>query len=57
MLLVAGGIFMHNIHQLHELLHFIPSLLAEMLVGLVIGSIAFGMHMLYVKFLGKETSH
>jgi predicted DNA repair protein MutK len=57
MLLVAGGIFMHNIHQLHELLHFIPSLLAEMLVGLVIGSIAFGVHMLYVKVFGKEASH
>jgi len=53
MLLVAGGIFMHNIHQLHELLHFMPSLLAEMLVGLVVGSIAFGVHMLYVKVFIK----
>jgi len=57
MLLVAGGIFMHNIHQLHELLHFMPSLLAEMLVGLVIGSIAFGVHMLYVKVFGKEAKY
>ncbi|MEO1937794.1 MAG: DUF808 domain-containing protein [Sulfurimonas sp.] len=57
MLLVAGGIFMHNIHQLHKLLHFMPSLLGEMLVGLVVGSIAFGVHMLYVKVFGKETLH
>ena len=53
MLLVAGGIFMHNINQLHELLHFMPSLLGEMLVGLVVGSIAFGVHMLYVKLFTK----
>ena len=39
MLLVAGGIYVHNIHQLHDLLHFIPSLLAELLVGLIVGSI------------------
>jgi len=42
MLLVAGGIFVHNYHQLHELLHNIPSLLAELLVGIVIGAIVLG---------------
>ena len=40
MLLVAGGIFVHNIHQLHELLQSLPSLFAETAVGLVIGAIA-----------------
>jgi len=40
MFLVAGGIFMHNIHPLHELLHPIPSLLGQLLIGLVIGAIA-----------------
>ena len=54
MLLVAGGIFMHNIHQLHEYLHFMPTLLAEMFVGLVIGSITLSVHMLYVKLFNKE---
>jgi len=39
MLLVAGGIFVHNIHQLHELLQSLPSLFAETAVGLVIGAI------------------
>ena len=47
MLLVAGGIFMHNVHQIHEILHFMPTLLGELFVGLLIGSIAFGIHLLW----------
>lgn len=39
MLLVAGGIYVHNIHQIHDFLHAIPSLLSEFLVGLVVGII------------------
>ena len=53
MLLVGGGIFMHNIHQIHDALNFLPSLIAEMLVGLVIGSLAFGIHLLYEKIKAK----
>ncbi len=37
MILVAGGIFMHNVDQLHDLLHFMPSLSAELFTGLVVG--------------------
>ena len=37
LLLVSGGIFVHNIHTIHDALHFMPSLLAEFLAGLVIG--------------------
>lgn len=37
MLMVAGGIYMHNVHQIHDLLHFMPSILGELLVGLLIG--------------------
>ena len=40
MLLVAGGIFVHNIHELHELLHAIPAILADLLIGLWVGVIA-----------------
>ncbi|MBN2823721.1 MAG: DUF808 domain-containing protein [Campylobacterales bacterium] len=40
MLLVAGGIYVHNWHPLHEALHFMPSLLGELLVGLIVGAIA-----------------
>ncbi|MBA1432236.1 MAG: DUF808 domain-containing protein [Epsilonproteobacteria bacterium] len=54
MLLVAGGIFMHNVHQIHEILHFMPALLGELFIGLLIGSIAFGIHLLYTKFFTKE---
>ncbi len=40
MLLVAGGIFMHNVYQIHEALHFMPTLLAELLTGGVVGAVA-----------------
>jgi len=40
MLLVAGGIFVHNIPELHELLHALPSMISSILVGSVIGAIA-----------------
>lgn len=53
MLLVGGGIFMHNVHQIHDALNFLPSLVAEMLVGLFIGSLAFGIHLLYEKIKAK----
>lgn len=37
MILVSGGIFVHNIHFLHDLLLPIPSILAEFLMGLIVG--------------------
>lgn len=40
MILVAGGIFVHNLHFIHDLLHALPSILAELLTGLVVGIIA-----------------
>ena len=40
MVLVAGGIFLHNIHELHDLLHSLPSIVAELLVGFWVGVIA-----------------
>lgn len=39
MLLVAGGIYLHHVEPLHNWLHHVPSLLAEFLVGLVLGII------------------
>lgn len=41
MFLVAGGIFVHNIHQFHDLLHHFPLLLGELLIGFVIGTLAY----------------
>ncbi len=40
MLLVAGGIYMHNISALHDMLHGIPSILGELTVGLLVGVVA-----------------
>lgn len=40
MLLVGGGMFTHNIHVLHELLAFLPALVADLVVALLVGGIA-----------------
>lgn len=37
MLLVGGGMFVHNIDSIHHLMHSFPGLLAELVVGLVVG--------------------
>ncbi|WP_354624380.1 DUF808 family protein [Psychromonas sp. MME2] len=39
MLLVAGGIFVHNVHAIADYLLFMPTMLAELLVGLMVGLI------------------
>lgn len=51
MLLVAGGIFSHNIHSIHNLLAFLPTLLSDLIVGLIIGSIALLGHTIYLKII------
>ncbi|MCX2742370.1 DUF808 domain-containing protein [Mangrovivirga sp. M17] len=40
MILVAGGIFVHNLDFVHDLIHNFPSISGEFLVGLAIGIIA-----------------
>ncbi|MCB1173691.1 MAG: DUF808 domain-containing protein [Leptospiraceae bacterium] len=40
MLLVAGGIYLHHVPWLHNLLHAWPALLAEMLTGTLLGAAA-----------------
>jgi len=40
MILVAGGIFVHNVDFIHDLVHAFPSILGEFLVGLVVGIVA-----------------
>ncbi len=40
MLLVAGGIFVHNVHQIHNLVSGLPSIAAELFVGTVVGVLA-----------------
>ena len=40
MLLVAGGIYLHNVDQLEQFFHSIPSMLAGLIVGFVVGVVA-----------------
>ena len=47
MFLVAGGIYVHNIDTLHELLHAFPSIIAELAVGIVVGFVALSSVMLF----------
>ncbi len=46
LLLVAGGIFLHNIHAIEELLHSLPSILAEFITGLIVGLISLAIYKL-----------
>ncbi len=52
MLLVAGGIYTHHTPWLHEMMHSVPSMLGDMLVGLIIGAIAFVIMEAYHKIKG-----
>ena len=59
MLLVAGGIFTHNIEYIHHLyeenLHFLPALVFDMLLGVVVGYIVFVVEQTVVhKFMKKS---
>jgi len=54
MTLVAGGIYVHNIHRLHDLLHQIPAILGEFLVGLIVGVIAVFFVEIYKKLFIKK---
>lgn len=49
LLLVSGGIFVHNIHYFHDLFHNIPSIIVEFLTGLVVGFLV----LLIIKPAGK----
>lgn len=55
MLLVGGGIFVHNIHFIHELANGIPILLADLLVGLIAGIILFALYKLITLLLKPKS--
>jgi len=50
MVLVAGGIFVHNIHQIHDFLHFLPDLAAEFITGLLVGAWALFFQRIFILF-------
>lgn len=49
LILVSGGIFVHNIHFIHDMVQSLPSILGEFLVGLVVGALT-----LPIVSLGKK---
>ncbi|MEC5164755.1 putative DNA repair protein MutK [Flavobacterium sp. PL11] len=57
LVLVAGGIFVHEIEQVHRLVEGLPSIVGEFLAGLVGGIVAFlvvkGFMMIWAKVKGK----
>lgn len=52
MLLVGGGMYVHNIDALHHLVSATPALLADFIIGMVIGLMIMGM-LNVVKFLKR----
>ena len=58
LLLVAGGIFTHNLEFMHHFMEFVPALLKDLLVGLVVGAIAvLLMHLVQMVFPGLKKAH
>jgi len=49
MLIVAGGIFVHNVHQIHDALHFMPGIVAELATGMMLGAIVLALEKLFMK--------
>ena len=41
MLLVGGGMFVHNISQIHEFFHALPVVITELLMGIIVGLLAY----------------
>ncbi len=54
LLLVAGGIFVHNIDFLHHILPQVPSVITEFCIGLLIGIVTLGIVTLFKKIIGKK---
>ena len=54
LLLVAGGIFVHEIPFLHDLLPQVPAILTEFVIGLVVGLLVLGIVTAFKKIIGKK---
>lgn len=56
MLLVGGGMYSHNIQAIHHALDFMPLILANLLLGLVVGGIVLSVTLLVQKITAKEAT-
>lgn len=54
MILVAGGIFTHNIPFIHDLFHSFPAILADFIVGLLVGFVALLIFQIVLKIIPKK---
>jgi uncharacterized protein len=61
LILVSGGIFVHNIEYLHHLMPQLPAILQELIIGLVVGFIVVGIVMggkkVWSRFSGSQNAH
>jgi len=61
LVLVAGGIFVHNLHFIEEFLHAMPSILAEAITGLVVGILSLAVFKLvkalFIKKKDQSVAH
>jgi predicted DNA repair protein MutK len=57
MLLVGGGMFTHNIEAVHHYLEFMPTMLANLLIGLAVGGILLGTQLLLQRMRSVEAGH
>jgi len=53
MLLVAGGIFIHNIENLHGIVDLLPVIVAELFVGFVVGIAAVGLIWIFERVMNN----
>lgn len=55
MLLVAGGIYVHNVHAIHEFWSFMPAILGELITGAIVGIIILAIVKLVMRFKAKPS--
>lgn len=56
MLLVGGGMFVHNIEVVHHWLNFLPGLLSELIAGLIVGFVLVAIIHVIASFWPKQNS-
>jgi predicted DNA repair protein MutK len=54
LLLVAGGIFSHNIAVLHHFMNEIPGFVKDLVLGLLVGLVALAFVTVFNKIVGKK---
>ncbi|MFD2966069.1 DUF808 domain-containing protein [Sphingobacterium bambusae] len=57
LILVSGGIFVHNIDYLHHLLPAVPAMLKEALIGLIAGVLVVAVVSIFQKLFKVKKSH